>query len=81
MTIAEALDYIVGLTGHDRFRQLCDLAHPDFHPDAPALMIRLASEGWTPPPPSPPTPEEIAARRASKPRIPLGQPQQKGPRP
>ncbi len=41
--------------------------------DYAALVDRLTAEGWTPPVPAPSLPEEIAARRAAKPRVPLGQ--------
>lgn len=36
--------------------------------DYAALVDRLTAEGWTPPVPAPSLPEEIAARRAAKPR-------------
>lgn len=81
MTLPEALDYVIGLTKHGRYRDLCDPGHPAFDPDMTGLILEMAEGRWTPPPPDPPTREEVLARRAAKPRIPLGQPHRKGTRP
>ena len=42
MTLAEALDIVVARTGHRRYRELCDPAHPDYNPDYIPVVIRLA---------------------------------------
>jgi hypothetical protein len=57
MTLDEALDVVVARTGHRRYRELCDPAHPN-HLHYRELVLRLASA----PAPEPP---------ASRPQSPL----------
>lgn len=40
-------------TGHRRYCELTDPAHPDYNPAYVALVARLAAEPW-PPTPAPP---------------------------
>lgn len=42
MTLSEALDIVVGQTGHERFRELCDPGHPAYHPGTAAVVFRWA---------------------------------------
>lgn len=42
MTLAEALDIVVGKTGHRRFRDLTDPTHPEYHPGTVAVVMRMA---------------------------------------
>jgi hypothetical protein len=56
----EALDVVVARTHHARYRDLCADDHPD-HCAWRRLMLRLAAED-----------EDPVARRAAKPRGPLG---------
>lgn len=69
---AEDLDLVVAATGHARYRDLCDPAHPDHDPRYLAAVARRAAElrGEAPPPERPREP----APRSAKPRVPLGEP-------
>ncbi len=43
MNLAEALDIVVGRTGHERFRQLCDPNDPAYAPGYIPLVMSLAT--------------------------------------
>lgn len=45
-----ALDAVVARTGHRRYLDLCDEAHPDYHPGCPGLMVELAGAAPAPGP-------------------------------
>jgi hypothetical protein len=60
MDWTEALKIVIARTRHEPYRELCADDHPD-HCAWRRLMLRLAAED-----------EDPAARRAAKPRGPLG---------
>lgn len=43
MTISEALDRVIAQSGHVRYRDLCDPAHPDYQPGYVEMVLVMAS--------------------------------------
>lgn len=76
MTLAEALD-IVAPPGRDRYRQLCDPAHPDYDPRYIPLAIAKAEGRLPPPAKGPLTFEQLEKIRIADEERPPGQ-QEKG---
>lgn len=74
------LDLVVSAMNAPRLRDLTDPAHPDFDAAYIAMVDERAADiraGRWPPPPDPvPVPplRDAVARRAGKPRVPLGTP-------
>lgn len=52
MEISEALEIVVGRTGHERYRELCDPSSPTYDPRYVPIVIEMA--GGEPAPPAPP---------------------------
>lgn len=44
MDLPRALDIVVSRTGHVRYRELCDPAHPDYNPAYIPLVLRQAED-------------------------------------
>jgi hypothetical protein len=42
MTLAQALAIVVGRTRHERYRELCDPAHPDYEPAYIPIVFGMA---------------------------------------
>lgn len=53
MTFSEQLDLVISRTGHERLRQLCDPAHPDYDPAWPPAISALAERPAPAPTPAP----------------------------
>ena len=66
MTYLEALDIVVARTRHERFRWLCSDANPDAHvrEGYRALVLKLAGEPVSAPPPTPLVPLGNSIRAA-----------------
>jgi hypothetical protein len=63
MTLADALDIMVGRTGVERYRELCDPTHRDYHPEFIPWILEQARAPHEPAPlPEPePEPRDLAA--------------------
>jgi hypothetical protein len=64
VTDAFALDLVVSRTGHRRYRDLCDPAHPAYDPGYPAAVRAMAEALAGEPAPAPVLPGFLAMARA-----------------
>ena len=69
MELAEALDLVVAQTGHHRFRELLDPAHPDYNPGYGPVVLRMAA-GLSPHPPYVSPPPRLESPRPTPPPTP-----------
>lgn len=42
MILIEALDIVISRTRHERYRELCDPAHPDYNPAYIPIVFQMA---------------------------------------